>query len=733
MSFILQPWHLFFAILAGLVNRRRQEIIEFQRTQIEVLLERLGQKRVLLNDDQRRRLAVKGKAFGRTSLAEYAYVGAGHIHGMALPQPGLSLTRGLDRFDRTTDLHWTNNAQATVERLGHGYDAAGNRLYRENVLADSNGVDLDEFYTYYPTNRLAAMIRGDLNAAKTGLETNSEVFSEIWGFDATGNWRLYYRDEAGLGNWDPLQQRTHNEANEIETIGATIGTDWADPAHDRAGNMVTLPQPETPDERYRAVYDAWNRLVRLEDLDSESGSSGSSSSGGAVATVAEYDGRHFRIVKRAAEEGGASSSSSSSSSSSGSIASADRHFYYNNAWQVVEERVDGDCERQYVWGLRYIDDLVLRDRDTDENGSLEERLYAVQDANWNIVALANSSGAIQERFIYSAYGTPSVLNADFTAKAAGTAFDWEFLFTGRRLDGESGLMYYRYRVYHPGVGRFISRDPAEGDLNLYRYVSNGPISFVDPSGLITVKFEGEFLYTWLTYPHRPAQAQRGPGGVVQFVPAGPRRTPHRLAQEFAGSFDFVCRGATGRNARAQNFKLRNREGEFVPGASYGGGFGVVVEVTEISRLHMRSYAHEPIEPTEKAWKALGCPSNSRGTIQEVDVLVAWTKLTLTASSFDLPLPRTKLAEFDFGAWATIHEDDYAAIIMRYQIACCCGDGKEMQNYKFVGASYLGLWDDAKSNKAIFNARLDPGAKNWIGHTPWSRKGTKLVTSMRKDW
>ena len=70
MKFILQPWQLLFIILAALVNQRQQQVNEFQRAQIEVLLEKLGKKRVLLNDDQRRRLAVKGKALGKKALAE---------------------------------------------------------------------------------------------------------------------------------------------------------------------------------------------------------------------------------------------------------------------------------------------------------------------------------------------------------------------------------------------------------------------------------------------------------------------------------------------------------------------------------------------------------------------------------------------------------------------------------------------------------------------------------------
>ena len=61
MSFILRPWHVVFLALSCWVNQRQQQIIEFQNTEIEALLKKLGKKRVILTDDQRRLLAVKGK------------------------------------------------------------------------------------------------------------------------------------------------------------------------------------------------------------------------------------------------------------------------------------------------------------------------------------------------------------------------------------------------------------------------------------------------------------------------------------------------------------------------------------------------------------------------------------------------------------------------------------------------------------------------------------------------
>jgi hypothetical protein len=70
MKFILQPWHLMLIILASWVNRQQQAVIEYPRTENAVLKEKLGKKRILLTDDQRRRLAVKGKIVGRKQLAQ---------------------------------------------------------------------------------------------------------------------------------------------------------------------------------------------------------------------------------------------------------------------------------------------------------------------------------------------------------------------------------------------------------------------------------------------------------------------------------------------------------------------------------------------------------------------------------------------------------------------------------------------------------------------------------------
>jgi putative transposase len=70
----LQPWQLLLLILAGWINRKQQAAIEYLLTENRILRAKLGKRRVLLDDDQRRRLAVNGKVLGRKMLGELATI-----------------------------------------------------------------------------------------------------------------------------------------------------------------------------------------------------------------------------------------------------------------------------------------------------------------------------------------------------------------------------------------------------------------------------------------------------------------------------------------------------------------------------------------------------------------------------------------------------------------------------------------------------------------------------------
>ena len=58
------------------------------------------------------------------------------------------------------------------------------------------------------------------------------------------------------------------------------------------------------------------------------------------------------------------------------------------------------------------------------------------------------------------------------------------MFTGRELDEETGLYYYRARMYDAQLGRFLQTDPVGyfDSMNLYQSCNNNPVRFVDPYG-----------------------------------------------------------------------------------------------------------------------------------------------------------------------------------------------------------------------------------------------------------
>src|SRR5260370_9845151 len=69
---VLNPFRFVVIRVGGWMNARPLEMIEYLREENRVLREQLGDRRLLLDDDQRRRLAAKARGLGRKLLAELA-------------------------------------------------------------------------------------------------------------------------------------------------------------------------------------------------------------------------------------------------------------------------------------------------------------------------------------------------------------------------------------------------------------------------------------------------------------------------------------------------------------------------------------------------------------------------------------------------------------------------------------------------------------------------------------
>jgi len=75
------------------------------------------------------------------------------------------------------------------------------------------------------------------------------------------------------------------------------------------------------------------------------------------------------------------------------------------------------------------------------------------------VAVTDGSGNVVERYEYTDFGDPTVLDLNYDPVAGNeSAIGNPYLFTGRRYDPETGLYWYRTRYYDPVGGRFTSRD-----------------------------------------------------------------------------------------------------------------------------------------------------------------------------------------------------------------------------------------------------------------------------------
>ncbi len=128
------------------------------------------------------------------------------------------------------------------------------------------------------------------------------------------------------------------------------------------------------------------------------------------------------------------------------------------------------------------------------------RLFYLGDANYNVTALVNTSGQVVERYAYTPYGQVTYYHgndqpgtyADWSPAGTSSAYGNTRLFAGMHFNPATGLYDDRARPYDPALERFIGRDPAVADENLYRYCAGDPATFVDPSGGIKVTNGGPF-------------------------------------------------------------------------------------------------------------------------------------------------------------------------------------------------------------------------------------------------
>jgi RHS repeat-associated protein len=136
-----------------------------------------------------------------------------------------------------------------------------------------------------------------------------------------------------------------------------------------------------------------------------------------------------------------------------------------------------------------------------------------RNQQYSITAITDGSGAVVERYGYTAYGIPTITDASGTTRTT-TAIGNRYTYTGREYDETLALYHFRARMYDSVGGRFVSRDPLPSDdqtngshggrllelntsvnekltlaideqkLNLFEFLGSNSLVHRDPTGLL---------------------------------------------------------------------------------------------------------------------------------------------------------------------------------------------------------------------------------------------------------
>ena len=111
-----------------------------------------------------------------------------------------------------------------------------------------------------------------------------------------------------------------------------------------------------------------------------------------------------------------------------------------------------------VYGT-YVDELLgYRVQQSIGAYSTKTTYWTHSNHLYSLAAVTNSTGAVVERYAYTAYGQQTVKNGGGSV-IGGTAVGQARGFTGYRGDSETAMYYVRARMYSSRLGRFVSRDP----------------------------------------------------------------------------------------------------------------------------------------------------------------------------------------------------------------------------------------------------------------------------------
>ena len=480
-------------------------------------------------------------------VAEYDYMGVDRVVETRYPtnsgyaaystlRDATGAFDALDDFNRPIRSRWNRQRASNTP-------ASEKPFYDISVLWDDNsnvtGVTdhvLPDFFNYeYSNDGLNRITDSKRGAGSGNSVTLPAVEVESWGLSKVGNWDTHDLELSGDNPPDYSDagefqsDGTFSIANEMSKLEQDTDNDSViDVTYNRAHN--SRGDLTDDGEKYKFVYDVLGRLVEIRNRTTDD-----------LLSEYKYNGLGYRTGERIdTDEDGVLEIAETSW----------RYFIYDARWRLVEVYEDTDDDNplevyvHHAAGLdgkgagSYVDHIVLRDRDTDADGTLDEFQFYCQNWRADVVAIIDEAGSQVEQIRYSPYGVPIVIpysdqvedgNVDFfdvsefldrhgsasyevradwdlngtldffdvsgfladqgaspvAGRGTQSNFDHRFGYAGYWYVAERGLYHVRNRWYNPEDGVWLSRDPGGyiDGFNLYQYVRSRPLTLFDPLGL----------------------------------------------------------------------------------------------------------------------------------------------------------------------------------------------------------------------------------------------------------
>lgn len=342
-------------------------------------------------------------------------------------------------FEKKQDLvtyEYNTNGFMSKTIRGNGFTTSasydkGNRLQSyENDSATQTQLNKQNF-TYDGNGYITKIQSADGDISYT-YDNRNQLTKELL---ADGTEIVYEYDKVGnrtkkvttKGSQTNTLNYAYNEENQLTTVN---GQNYS---YDQDGNFVT-------DGQSTYIYNELDQLIEVKNAI------------GSSIFKASYDEQGRRIQTQTAD--------------------GITIYYYENDHVIYETDANNNITVEYTW------DEVGNPVTMTKDG---QTYYYHLNGHGDVKYLTDQNGNVVASYQYDAWGN---IISQFTSVISSSN---PYRYAGYRYDTVTNLYYLMTRYYNADMGRFITADKFGGvvtdpnSLNLYTYVNNNPVNYIDPS------------------------------------------------------------------------------------------------------------------------------------------------------------------------------------------------------------------------------------------------------------